>query len=155
MKVLRPSLRIIFLIWSSSGSKPNAIPVDDGDVLRRNWCKSERFGTLCFKKFVTTYLPLMRSREKWWADVPEVKVNDIVIVADENNLKREWSKALVIAVHPSRDGKVRKATVKMNGNIYIRPVAKLAVLDVRKAGSSPDESSGIPGGTVADREKSA
>ncbi|KAI9555878.1 hypothetical protein GHT06_018395 [Daphnia sinensis] len=47
---------------------------------------------------------------------------------DENNKRGEWLMGSIVAVHPSHDGVVRKATVKTANSVLIRPTVKLCYI---------------------------
>ena len=60
-------------------------------------------------------------------------MGDVVLVQDANALRGQWKKALVVGVHPSGDGKIRKATVayrnEQGTKIEVdRPVQRIIVL---------------------------
>ncbi|KAF0312600.1 hypothetical protein FJT64_016637 [Amphibalanus amphitrite] len=61
---------------------------------------------------------------KW----PEVKVDDIVLVVDDERPRSEWPLARVVATHPSGDHLVRKVRVLLGGSEYERPVHRLVLL---------------------------
>ena len=71
----------------------------------------------------------MIERRKWLAPRANVRVTDLVIIADDQAKRDEWLVGRVVEVHPGRDGVVRSATVEVNGSRYHRPVAKLCLLE--------------------------
>ena len=83
-------------------------------------------------RWVREYLPDLTRRTKWYAKVPPIKIGDVVIIVDENQPRNTWKKGIVTETTPSRSGHVRKAHVRTQTGIYLRPAAKLAVLDVKR-----------------------
>lgn len=75
------------------------------------------------------YLPLLQHRPKWRNVTENVRVNDIVLVMDENLPRGEWPLGLVCEVNCGRDGLVRSARVKVAKVIKTRPVTKLVLLE--------------------------
>jgi len=59
----------------------------------------------------------------------------MVFVCDPALPRREWRKGIMEEVNSGADGVVRRATVRVNdnGRTMLRPVSKLAVLDLSEA----------------------
>ncbi|KAF0301290.1 hypothetical protein FJT64_026363 [Amphibalanus amphitrite] len=56
------------------------------------------------------------------------RVDDIVLVVDDERPRSEWPLARVVATHPSGDHLVRKVRVLLGGSEYERPVHRLVLL---------------------------
>ena len=75
------------------------------------------------------YLPQLQIRGKWRAVNKTLKMDDIVIVKEENMPPTKWKLARVTDLHPGSDGNVRVVTIQLaNGNQTKRPVVKLSRL---------------------------
>lgn len=83
------------------------------------------------KRWLSDYLPEITRRTKWYTDTKPISIDDVVVIADPNLPRSCWPKGKIIATHSSKDGKIRSATVRTLNGVYERPVAKLAILDVR------------------------
>ena len=72
------------------------------------------------------YLPTLICRKKWQQEQPPLKVNDLVLIM-ENNLPRNiWEKGLVTRVLPGKDKHVRIVELReANGHVILRPSNKL------------------------------
>ena len=68
-------------------------------------------GQQFWEHWIQLYAPLLVSQQKWFSRPRELKVGDVVLVADSNTLKGEYRLAIVTETHPSRDGHIRSATV--------------------------------------------
>jgi hypothetical protein len=105
-----------------------------------------------WKKWLELYVPSMVRQGKWIKGGSEVKVGDVVLVADSNCLRGQYRMARVKEVFPSADGRVRKVSVvyrnfRVGGklNVYrsgaevtvMRSVHRLAVLDPVGDGGLP------------------
>lgn len=102
-------------------------------------------------KWIKTVLPELRRREKWQQCGRQIKLDDIVLLIDESADRNCYKKARVIGINPGRDGKVRSVSIQTEDGIYVRPITKLAILDVRKDGEQDKgipEAMGIPGGSI-------
>ena len=60
---------------------------------------------------------------------PEIKKNDIVLVADVNLPRGEWPLGRVTDLIASSDGLVRTVQVQIRGKDMTRPVSRLCLLD--------------------------
>jgi hypothetical protein len=58
-----------------------------------------------------------------------LKVNDVVLVADEDTARGQWPLGLVTAIEHSSDGLVRAATVRCKDKEKRRPIHKLVFLE--------------------------
>ena len=54
------------------------------------------------------------ARSKWEKQEEQIKVGDLVLVAEENLVRNQWPLAIVKDVSPSGDGIVRRVTIKMS-----------------------------------------
>ena len=57
------------------------------------------------------YAPTLIKQTKWHRPDQNLKVGDIVAVADQNSLREKYHIAKVAEVFPGKDGKVRKVTI--------------------------------------------
>ena len=58
------------------------------------------------------YAPTLLKQSKWTHETRPLQVGDVVLVADSNVLKGEYRLAVVAAVHPSKDGIIRRVSVR-------------------------------------------
>lgn len=110
-----------------------------------------------WKHWTGLYAPALIPQQKWYRPTPNLKPGDVVAVADSNALKGRYYIGQVSEVHPSKDGLIRKVTIRYKTykqgektNVYrgakdtkiIRSVQRLALL--------VPVDSGV-GGTVGER----
>jgi len=88
-----------------------------------------------WRRWVLEYLPTLVRREKCCRKTEPVRQGDMVFVCDPALPRREWRKGIMEEVNSGADGVVRRATVRVNdnGRTMLRPVSKLAVLDLSEA----------------------
>lgn len=134
-----------FLLGSSDGSKPFTSLDDSGALLKQNWRTSQALANQFWKRWLSDYLPEITKR---FVDSKPITLNDVVVIVDSNLPRNCWPKGRVIATHPSKDGRIRSATVRTASGVYDRPVSKLAILDVRCGEEQADQTFGLPGGSV-------
>ena len=81
-----------------------------------------------WKRWHRDVLPTLVPRKKWHTDRRNVRVNDVVTVADSNAVRGKWTVGKVIEVYPGQDGRVRNVKVKTATGTYSRPTTKVAVI---------------------------
>jgi transposase InsO family protein len=105
---------------------------DDTDLfLRKAWRTSQRLADHFWSRWIKEYLPTLTKRVKWMKSTETIKVDDIVIVVDDQAPRNTWNKGRVTAVFPGRDGRVRVAEIKTAAGSFRRPVAKLCKLNIK------------------------
>jgi hypothetical protein len=115
------------------GAPLNAIPEKNFSSVPDNRLKSrwnlvkkitQNFWIRWHKEFLST----LQSRPKWCKSKPNLEVNDLVVIKDENLSPLQWVMGRITEVFPGRDGCVRVADVKTKSGIFRRPIAKLCLL---------------------------
>jgi len=81
-------------------------------------------------------------KEKWCEHVKPMRPGNLVYICDPAIPRREWRKGVVEEVYPGAVGVSRRATVRItNGDrakFIMRPISRLAILDVVNAVASPE-----------------
>lgn len=138
-----------FLIGRSSASAPFDQFSDTDLILRRDWRISQRLADLFWSRWLREFVPTLKKRSKWYESGQQLKVGDIVFIADGNEPRGIWPKGVIIAVYPGKDKIVRVADVQTSKGIYRRPLTKLCVLDIDSNGTG----SNTGGENVTERTK--
>lgn len=81
-----------------------------------------------WKSWIRDVFPLLVPRRKWNVDRRNVKVDDIVLIADPNVVRGQWKLGRITEVYPGSDNRVRNVQVKTSNKVLSRPVTKLVVL---------------------------
>lgn len=81
-----------------------------------------------WKRWIRDVFPSLVPRKQWQIERRNVKVNDIVTVADSNAVRGKWCTGRIMEVYPGPDGRVRNVKVKTSTGVYSRPVTKVAVI---------------------------
>ena len=118
-----------FLIGRASPNLPPGI-FDDSDMShRRRWRHAQRLIDHFWKRWRREYLPELTVRRKWLQETRNLETGDLVLVVDENELRGLWPLARVVKPFRGSDGRVRSAEIKTAGGTYVRPVARLCLLE--------------------------
>ena len=123
---------------------------------RKRWRNVQAVADHFWRRWLREYVPYLTERRKWLNQVPNLKIDDVVIVVDPNTPRGHWPLARVIAIHPDSSGTVRTALVKTKTGSYVRPVSKLCLLEAAESldsaavSSNPQDSvsAGIGGKNV-------
>lgn len=119
-----------FLIGGSMLSRPQTDP--DHMSLTIRWQLIQAINKQFWKKWSTEYLQQLQSRTKWRTTKENLKLDDVVIIKEDNIPPGKWAMARVQALHPGPDGCVRVVTLKTANNTIKRPVNKLIPLPVQE-----------------------
>ena len=65
-----------------------------------------------WRQWTRDFFPSLIVQQKWHTEHRNVKIGDVVIVQDPNQLRGKWKLATVSKVFPSGDGKVRRVEIQ-------------------------------------------
>ncbi|XP_058793748.1 uncharacterized protein LOC131673775 [Phymastichus coffea] len=114
-----------FLIGSSSGQLCLPRYTYKNLDLKKEWKKAQMYADEFWNRWLREYLPTLHSRKKWQKDQPQLKINDLVIITDENVPRNCWKKGIVIRVLPGADNRVRVVELRTENGVLTRPSNKL------------------------------
>lgn len=78
---------------------------------RRQWRQAQDLANLFWKRWIKEYHPTLQERKKWNEPKENLKVDDLVLLADEHYPRGQWPLARVVEVFKGEDGYVRSAKV--------------------------------------------
>lgn len=116
------------------GQPMNTIPEPDSDKVPMN--RLDRYQLLVrllnqfWKRWSRDYLNQLQQRFKWHDAHPNLQVNDIVLVKEDNMPPAKWLMGRVTGVFPGEDGLVRVVELKVGKSELRRPIHKLARLPI-------------------------
>ena len=101
-----------------------------------------------WRRWTREYLPTLLERKKWNVKKRNLRVGDVVLIANENYPRGVWPLARVVEIVTGRDSLVRSAKVKTTSTVATRsrrkqkeevntstvilthPIAKLCLLEM-------------------------
>ncbi|KFD51351.1 hypothetical protein M513_07756 [Trichuris suis] len=83
---------------------------------------------------VLLYITTLSGRKKWNVERDNPRVNDVVLVAEDNVPRHRWRLGIVAELLPGQDGLVRTVRVKTAAGVICLPTRKLHLLE---SASSP------------------
>lgn len=96
----------------------------------KRWQITQRMLQEFWRRWSQEYLMHLLHRYKWNERTPEPKVNDIVLVKEDNLPPARWLLGKVVEKHAGLDKISRVVTLKCNGSLIKRPISKLCILPV-------------------------
>ena len=81
-----------------------------------------------WKRWSSDYLLHLQQRTKWFKTKPNLKINDLVLIKDDNVPPLKWKLARIIELYPGKDNNVRVVKLKTAHGELKRPIAKLCPL---------------------------
>ena len=81
-----------------------------------------------WKRWTRDVFPLLVPRRKWNTERRNVRVDDVVMVADHNAVRGNWCIGRIVQVFPDSDGRIRNVKVRNASGEYRRPITKIAVI---------------------------
>ena len=81
-----------------------------------------------WKRWKRDYLVTLQIRKKWFSTGPDMRIGDLVLLAEDNQAPLQWKIGRIQETYPGNDDIVRVVKVKTATGQLIRPVAKLRKL---------------------------
>uniref|UniRef100_A0A5S6QXK4 Integrase catalytic domain-containing protein n=1 Tax=Trichuris muris TaxID=70415 RepID=A0A5S6QXK4_TRIMR len=96
---------------------------------RRHWKAAQAIADRFWTKWLKEYLPTLQRRQKWTRDRPNSQVGDYVTIIDPSLKRGSWPTGRITQDHPGKDDVVRTVTVRTASRTYVRPAARIALLE--------------------------
>lgn len=128
----------VLLMGRPDGSLPQVVYPESELICRRRWKHSQILADHFWARFIRLYVPSLQARQKWQATPADIAGDCVVMIADPHLPRALWPIGKVVKTHPSPDGHIRSADVKVKERIYTRPVARLVVLPALPSGEDGD-----------------
>lgn len=109
----------------------NEARVDDVPINRlQRWHKIHWIHQQFWKRWTRDYLHQLQERTKWRQVSPNVNINDLVLLQEDNVPPLRWPLGRVTMVHAGTDGLVRAVTIRTGHGTFRRAITKIAVLPI-------------------------
>ena len=73
-----------------------------------------------WRRWTKVYLPTLLEQKKWNAKKRNLRVGDVILIADENYPRGAWPLVRVVKVVTGSDGLARSATVRTTSTVATR-----------------------------------
>lgn len=128
-----------FLIGGPLIAPPEANRLDDNINGLTRWQLCSRIQQAFWKRWSSEYLSRLQQRPKWTNKTNNIKVNDMVLLKDEQLPSTRWPLGRISAIHPGKDNMVRVVSVKVGSKEYKRPITKICKLPISDNEEQPME----------------
>jgi len=126
-----------FLIGQPLLAVPPRTPTEDKSTpLVNRWKLLDQCHQAFWRRWSTEYLTSLQTRTKWSSQTPNIRLNDVVVIRDNQSPPLSWRMGRVIALLPGTDGVVRVVRLRIRQGEVTRPVIKLVILPTQ--GARPD-----------------
>jgi len=96
--------------------------------LNQRWKLLDQCHQAFWRRWATEYLTSLQGRSKWRKETPNVNVDDMVVIVDNQAPPLMWRLGRVSEILPGQDGVVRVVRLLTLQGLITRPVAKIVVL---------------------------
>ena len=118
-----------FLLGSACPHVPQDPSKMPSGISAKQWKEVQSLADRFWRRWMKEYVPYLTERRKWLSNRRNIAADDLVLIVDANSARGQWPLARVVRPIPGPDGIVRTAVVKTVRGEYIRPVAKLCLLE--------------------------
>ena len=95
---------------------------------RKRWRQVQWFADQFWKRWRKEFIPLLQEKQKWLTPHRNLSVNDLVLVADNDQPRNEWLLGRIVEIYPDKTGTIRSAKVKTQSTELVRPIHKLCLI---------------------------
>jgi hypothetical protein len=103
---------------------------------RKKYRQAQVLANMFWNRWLKEYLPLLTKRNKWTDEVRNLEKDDLVLAVEPNVSRGMWLTGRVVRSFPGKDGRVQSAEVKTPSGNYVRPVARLCLLEENEGDNS-------------------
>lgn len=109
-----------------SPSEPSVLNISANRL--SNWQRVTQVIQSYWKRFSIEYLHSLQQRQKWKKSGPDLMVNDVVLIIDDQLPSTQWLMGIVIEIIKGPDDKIRVANIKTKNGVFKRGIAKVCKL---------------------------
>ena len=96
---------------------------------RRRWRQAQFLANQFWQRFKREFLPHIIHRQKWFNKQRNLRINDVVLIADDSAPRSRWALGRITSVYPDSNGTVRTVLVKTGVTTLKRPIHKLCLVE--------------------------
>lgn len=117
-----------FLVGEPLVNPPEPSHVEAKISWLTKWQRVQKMAQHFWQRWSSDVLNQWQNRRKWGEERDAPKLNDLLLIKDENLPPCQWKLGRVIDLHPGDDGLIRVVTLKCQNGILKRPIVKLCPL---------------------------
>lgn len=118
-----------FLVGQSLIAPPEPNHIESNANWLDKWQRVQKMTQYFWKRWQTDYLNQLQNRSKWLTkDHENPKIDELVLIREDNVPPSQWSTGRITAVHPGKDNLTRVVSVKAKNSELKRPITKICPL---------------------------
>lgn len=118
-----------FLIGEPLIAPPEHNHVESNTNWLDKWQRVQKMFQYFWKRWQTDYLNQLQTRSKWLhKNHVDPKINELVLIREDNVPPTQWSTGRIVAVHPGEDNLTRVVSVRAKNAELKRPITKICAL---------------------------
>lgn len=117
-----------FLIGEPLTTIPEPNPGDITINRLNRWKFSQKLTIDFWNRWKKEYLSTLQTRNKWSQNMENLKINELVLIKEDNYPPAKWCMGRVTSIHPGTDGKVRVVSLWDGHREFKRSIQKLCKL---------------------------
>lgn len=114
-----------FLIGESLVCPPEQNHLETKVNWLSRWQRVQQMTQHFWKRWQSEYLNQLQVRTKWVDRKQSPKINDLVLIREENLPPSQWQMGTIVELHPGDDNLTRVVSIKTGNSITKRPVTKV------------------------------
>lgn len=127
-----------FLIGSALLAAPQPDVEDKHMSSLKRWQLTNKFHQQFWKMWHKDYINMLQQRPKKYSSKGlQLKINDVVLLREDNTPPSRWNLGRIIQIHPGADDITRVATIKTGNGIFKRSIQKICILPIEDNNPSP------------------
>ena len=111
------------------GGRLAPAPVHEVKHPRKRWRRVQELIRHFWHRWLSEWIPGLRSRKKWRLSSQDFAVGDIVLVIQSGTVRGNWPLGKIVEVYPGSDGHVRVVDVQIGKTVFKRPITALCPLE--------------------------
>ena len=119
-----------FLIGDSLTSYPEPSFEETPSNRLSRWEHVEQLRQHFWRRWSKEYLHQCQQRTKWLTKEPPIKINQIVVIQEDNAPPLTWQLGRITEIHPGEDNVVRTVSVQTSKGTYKRNITKICPLPI-------------------------
>ncbi|XP_064647483.1 uncharacterized protein LOC135500166 [Lineus longissimus] len=126
---LEPLTPNYLLLFRSGPTLPPGLFGKADKYSKRRWKQVQYLANVFWRRWSREYLTGLQERQKWTAEVRNIRTGDLVLIVDDNAPRNTWQLGRVIEVYPGKDGLIRSGKIRTQHTQLVRPVNKLCLIE--------------------------
>ena len=119
-----------FLIGRPNKNLQPCLVYDKEVTFKQRWRQVQAITNQFWGRWIREYLPTLTTRNKWYLTTNKPAIGDLVLLIDEQPTRGKWPLARITKLKTSNDGITRSVEIRTAGGNYVRPIRKLAPLEL-------------------------